>query len=1107
MHFKRFKVALFATLVAILASASLLGQAISGDLVGIVKDASGAGVPNASVTATNDATNTKTVATANSGGEYRINNLQVGSYTISAGAKGFTTTEVKNVAIDLNKTVTLNVSLQVGNVSTVVEVSEAATVIDTTTAQIQNTFTEKQSQDIPMTSIGNGVINLSLLQAGVASSGGTGYGAGPSIGGQRPTNNNFTIDGVDNNDKSVTGPTVFVPNDDVAEFTLLQNQFRAEYGHSSGGQFNTVVRSGSNGYHATLYEYLRNRDLNAVDQSFANKKQYTNPRYDQSRLGMNGGGPIIKNKWFFFAGFEYNPLGQASTSSATFYAPTDAGWQTLSGAAGINSNNLGVLKTYAVAPTVTAGAPNITVGGVTVPTGIIAAVGPSYQNAFYGVASSDYNISDKDQIRGRFIYNRYDTISTSAYLPAFYTGVPQRNYLASLAEYHSFNPNLVNELRLGFNRQNAFYPVGNQTFPGLDAFPNLYFADLNLQVGPNPNYPQGGIKNTYQVTDTLTFTRGKHTFKVGGEWRDYISTTHFTQRVRGDYEYSTVAMYLTDVYPDLVNQRSVGDPVFYGNDLAQYFFFQDTYRITPRLTIDAGIRYEHTGMPLGARQQSLNAIASVPGLVDFREPKSDTQGWGPRLGIAYTPTQSGNTVFRAGFSRSTDVIYDNLPLNSPPPQFTTAVNLQGVTGSNFLKNGGINSAKYSPGVLSAAQARTNTSYYLLDQVLPYSLSWTGSMERVIARDYTLEVRYTGNRGVHQLIQQQYDRLATPVNATRNIPTFLSAPSASVLASLPYTVGQLRPSAANGNVSSAGVWIDPQWIAAGFSQPITTYTPQGWSSYHGLAIQMKRRFSNGLQFLGAYTWSHNIDNSTATLNTSALSQRRVQDFGNLSAERATSALDRRNRLTLSMIYDAPWFKSKSNWLMKNIVGNWEVAPVYTYESPEYFTVYSGINGNFNGDSGSLYRTIINPAGVAGTGSTVYGLDRAGNVIQNTAATATVNTVVAWVAKNPNARYIQAAQGAFANAARNTEPSRPIDNIDMSLVKRFDITERVKFSLFAQALNLFNHPQFIPGSINDTARVNTSATTAYSDVRNVLFNNPEQAFASNARTLQITAKITF
>jgi hypothetical protein len=1086
-------------------------QTIGGEVLGVVKDASGGNVPRAKLTATNEATGTKSSVTANGDGEYRVSDLLVGNYTLSAEAPGFANAEIKGIAVELNKTVTMNVTLQVGTVATSVAVTEAGTVIDTTTAQIQNNFSQEQSQQVPSAGMagisGLGVLNLSLLNAGVSSSGGVGYGAGPSIGGQRPTSNSFTIEGVDNNEKSVTGPIVYVSNENIAEFTVLQNEFRAEYGHSSGGQFNSVIRGGTNSYRGSIYEYFQNRNLFANDQAFANQGILSPPRYDQNRLGANYGGPVKRNKLFFFGGFEYNPLGQAATASSIIYAPTAAGYTTLGTAAGINATNLGVMKQYAVAPATSAGAPTITVGGVSVPTGIIQVAGPSFQNAYFSVASFDYDISDRDKLRGRDIYNRTDSISTTANLPAFWTPVPLRFHLASLSETHTFSPSVINEFRAGYNREFAFYAVGNQTFPGLDAFPNLKFDDINLQVGPNPSFPQGSIRNGLQLSDSVTWAKGNHTFKFGYEFHDYIATTHFTQNIRGSYDYTTLALYLQDQRPDVVNIRSIGDPVFYGNNLAHYFFAQDTWRLTSKLTVDLGLRYEYQTVQLGARQQNFNSIASVPGLIQFNAPKTDPNGWGPRIGIAYSPGTNGDTVIRLGFSRATDLVYDNVPVNGPPPQFTTSVNLQGTTGSDFLKNGGISAAKFQPGVLNAAQARAATASFFPDRTLPYSLNWTAAVEKVIAKDYTVEVRYVGTRGVHQLIQMQIDRLNTPVTASRNIPTFFTPPSAAVLASLPLTVGQLRPSAAAGNLSSAGIFLDPQYVAAGFAQPITAYMPQGWLSYNGLALQVKRRFTNGFQMLGAYTWSHNIDNITATLATSALSQRRPQDFGNLTPEKADSALDRRQRLTIQTIYDVPWMKGSRSWFAKNLIGNWEIVPIYTYESPEYYTVYSGTNGNLNGDSGAIYRSIVNPNAPAGTASTVYGLDRNGNRIAATAAASSVNNVVAWVATNANARYVQAAAGAFANGGRNTQASRPIDNVDLTLLKRFTITERIKLESSLQAFNLFNHAQFIPGSINNVGRVNTNASTAYTTLTNVLFNDPTRAFPSNARSVTLTAKITF
>jgi hypothetical protein len=1091
-------VALILGVSGLIPPANLTGQVISGDLVGTITDASGAAVPNATITVLHDATGVRTTTTTNASGEYRFTNLPAGTYTLSAATQGFTTTTLKNVIVQLNQTATENMTLQVGQVSTSVEVQEAGAMIDTTTAQIQNTYNTKEVADLPVTSIGNGVINLSLLQAGVSSAGGVGVGTGPSIGGQRPRNNNFTIEGIDNNSKAVTGPVVFLPNESVAEFTLLQNQFEAEYGHSSGGQFNTIVKSGTNQFHGTLYDYMENRNLNAEDQVFKNQGITTIPRFDRNHLGGNIGGPIFKNKLFFFASFEYNPLGQASTVAAPIYAPTAAGYSTLGGIPGVSATNLGILEKYATASALTPGAPTFTVGGVSIPTGIIPVSAPNYTNNYFGVYSMDYNISDTDQLRGRYIYNRTDSINTGAELPVFYTQTPLRFYLGTLAEYHTFSPSLTNEFRLGFQRQNQSQPVGDQTFPGLDAFPNLVFNNLNLQLGPNPNFPQATINNLYQISENITWIHGNHTFKFGNEFRDSISPELFIQRVRGDYEYSNVANYLTDLTPDFLAQRNVGVTPYYGNQLGSYTYIQDTWRLRPNLTVDLGLRYEYTTVPIGIQAERLNAIASVPGLLTFKAPSADPYGFGPRVGIAWTPRNNSNTVVRAGFSRVTDVIFDNVGLNAVPPEFSTTINEQLGVGSNFLKNGGITQSQgLDLSTLTAATARAKTSSWLPNQVLPYSLNWTLGVQHVFAKDYTLEVRYLGTRGVHLLDQQQIN-VDAPVTAAENIPTFFSVPSAATLASLPLNVGDIR---------SIG-HILPQYAAAGFTAPITAYVPQGWSTYNGLSVQLNKRLAKGLQYQAAYTWSHLIDNSTAEVASTYLTPRRAQDFQNLADEKASSALDHRQRLVVSLVYEAPWYKGSSNWMMKNLVGNWEIAPIYTYESPEYYTVLSGVDSNLNGDA-APDRTILNPSGVAGTGSGVIGYTATGATVLPSASASLVNNVVAWVATNPNARYIQAGPGAYANAGRNTQPTRPIDNIDMAIYKHFNVTERMRLDLSGQFLNIFNHPQFVPGSLDNTAPVNTftSSSLAYASAASPNFNNPSLAFSSSPRVIQVLARFNW
>ncbi len=223
--------------------------------------------------AKNDSTGVEATTKTTTTGEYRFSNLPPGSYTVTVSAAGFNQSQTKGVQVVLNQSQTANFTLQVGGTTQTVEVKEAAATIDTTTAQVQQTFGSEQMAELPMASSGSGVLNLALLNAGVSTAGAVGAGMGPTVGGQRPRNNNFTIEGIDNNNGSVTGPLVTLPNDAVAEFTVLQNQFSPEFGHSSGGQFNQIVKSGTNEIHGSAYEYLENRNLNAADNLSVHRRQ------------------------------------------------------------------------------------------------------------------------------------------------------------------------------------------------------------------------------------------------------------------------------------------------------------------------------------------------------------------------------------------------------------------------------------------------------------------------------------------------------------------------------------------------------------------------------------------------------------------------------------------------------------------------------------------------------------------------------------------------------------------------------------------------------------------------------------------------------------------
>ena len=1085
-----------------LSPGSARAQAISGDVVGTLTDSSGASIPGADIEAQNSGTNVRTVTKTSGDGQYRFTNLPPGSYTITASPQGFTPTSVKNVTVDANKVVTVNLTAPIGKVSTTVEVTSAPTVIDTTTATIQNTFDTSASRDLPVSSIGIGVANLALLNAGVSSSNNLGAGEGPSVGGQRPYNNNFMVEGVDNNNKSVTGSLLRIfPNDAIAEFTVLQNQMSAEFGHSSGGQFNTIIKSGTNGLHGTFYEYLQNRNLNAIDQqvqnaAIANGEKPKNTRLDSNRFGGSIGGPILKNKLFYFADLEYNPFGAAATVPGV-ETPTTAGFAALAGLPGISKTNFGILQKYV--PASTNAIDQTTVLGVNIPLGVPSISAPNYANNTAGVASGDYNLSDRDQIRGRYIYNRLSTIDTTANLPVFYELLPATYHLATLAEYHTFSPNITNEFRLGFNRENQTVPAGNFKFPGLDSFPTLIFQDLGLQVGPNPQAPQFTVQNTYTGTDNVTWNKGRHTIKVGLEGRKYIAPSSFTQRSRGQYGYNNLGVYLLDLTPDQEAQRGIGNVVFYGDQVALYSFVNDSWRVRPNLTVNLGLRHEYTTIPYSERLQTLNAISNVPGLITFGEPKAQTRNFAPRIGVAYSPGTDGKTSIRAGFGLAYDVLYDNIGILDLPPQLKSTVDVTNngdpLSGTpNFLKNGGI-----SPTLavsLTPAAARANTAAYVPNQKLPYSIQWNFGFQRVFAKDYTLEARYLGTRGVHLDVQERINKRAI-VTASQNIPTFLTQPTQAQLSALSLTLGQLSKSSSN---------IIPSYAAAGFtSGGFVENSPIGNSTYHGLAMQLNRRFTNGLQFQGAYTWSHLIDDSTADFNTTALTPRRPQDFQNLSAEKASSALDRRQRFTVAAIYETQWLKNRNRFL-KNVAGNWTVAPIYTFETPEYVTVQSNVDANLNGDT-ATDRSIINPAGQAGLSSDVTPICKVGGAC----APGSPN-IIAYVANNPNARYIRAQRGTIANGGRNTLPGRRINNVDMSLLKNFSLNERFRLQFSGQFFNLFNHAQFVPGAPNrvdvqGNLYNNTAATVNYLTPGNAAFNNPEALYSSNPRAVQLALKLIF
>ncbi|MCU1338002.1 MAG: Cna domain protein [Bryobacterales bacterium] len=1084
------------TILTLAGIGKLQAQATDAQLVGTVFDPTGAAVPNATVELTNKATNVKSTTTTNGAGEYRFDNIPAGTYDLKTTSPGFNTSTQRGLQVALGKASTSNVTLAVGDVSTTIEVAETATLIDTTTAQVGTTFGAREAIDSPASALPMGTMNLALLGAGVSNPGGIGLGDGPSVGGQRPRNNSFTVEGVDNNRRDVTGHNVQVPSEAVSEFTVLQNQYSAEFGAGTGGQFITSIRGGSNSFHGSAFEYLQNRNFNAVDQSSARQGFLSNQRYDQNTFGGSIGGPIKRDKLFFYGLWQYNPTGTASSpSSNPVYSPTAAGYATLSGMPGISQTNLGVLKQY-LAPAPTADQPAIKVNGTNIPIGTLPITAPSYLNIQTYLVSMDYNPSSKDQIRGRFvneIHTGFDP-STLAPLPSFFVGRDTTSKLLSFSEIHNFSPTLLNEFRFGYSRYNDNLGDGGFTFPGLDSFPNLVIDDLNsTQLGPYSTSPQFTVINSYQLIDNLSWTAGRHTMKFGWEGRKYIDGTLFTQRLRGDYEYDTLENYLQDISPAFA-ERNVGGALYTGNAINQALFGTDQFRLRQNLTINVGLRWDYQGIPADDKQQALNAISSIPGVIDFREPKAQKTAFSPHLGIAYSPGKSGNTSIRAGFGLTYDKIFENQGTLSRPPQVSSTVDVD-PGKPNFLKNGGIPAtASGAAACTTVTTCRAITSAYIPDQMLPYALTWNFGVQHVFAKDYTLEVRYLGTRGVHLFVQQRLNRVAK-VTPDVFLPTYLTAPSTATLAALPVTLADI-------NARSSFSPLYP-----GFTSNLFALENWGNSSYNGLAVEFTRRFTRNLLFKAAYTWSHNIDDSTADLFSTYLSPRRPQDFQNWRNEKSNSFLDRRHRFTYNWVYDLPWYSKSDNKMLRYALGGYILSGTYTFESPQYATVQSNIDSNLNGDNAGD-RVLVNPGGTSGVGSGVVGLTRTGaRITAGSSVNSTTGPIVAYLALNPNAQYIVAGLGALANGGRQTLPLGRINNWDAQIKKAFRFGEVAKLEIAAQFFNVLNHPQYTAGYTNIIQFHNSNTTRDNLIPNNPAFNRPDLEYNSNSRTTQLTARIQF
>jgi Carboxypeptidase regulatory-like domain/TonB dependent receptor len=1110
-------------------------QRLDGSLRVTVTDTSEASVEDAQVTVTNEATNTAVTANASSAGTYVFPNLLVGTYTVTVEKSGFKKALQTGVNVESNQVTDSKVRMELGEVSSVIEVQAGSDLIKTDSSTLEATFSGKVTQDLPVNTLGGDVKEFAVLVPGTTTQQGGVLGSGGSIGGNRPRFNSFNIDGVEDNKLDTNGPTQPVIQESVAEFTLLTNQFSAEYGHSAGGIFNIVTKSGTNNWHGTGWEYNRNRNYDAFDNQ--QKDRGLKDRFDYNRAGASVGGPVLHDRWFIYGAYEFQNEGLAA-SSPQVTLPTAGGLDTLNTLAA-NDAVRAILKQFPVAPNNDAGTVNV--NGNAIPVGTLTTIAPAFFNQHDFIINSDVNLG-KHVLSTRFLYDRFRAPDFNPSLPApqFLGTNAADGRKAIISDAWTISSRVINNFRLSYSRSIGPLLVAPS---GFENFPNVIIDDLtSANIGPEQNAPQSYTQNVYQLADTINYIRGAHSFKLGVEAKKYISPTNGIPRARGEWDYTTLSQLVNDFVPNGTPNkalRGAGSGNVAENYNAFYIFLQDDWKVSPRLTINAGLRYEYSGVPRADNLQAINAIADDPALgLFFRAPKPDVNNFAPRLGFAYDPTGRGKWAIRGGAGIAYDVIPNNFAINSLPPELQTeqkpAVTcaLAGApawcatwdpsmtnSGQGFLQGGGLLTTNVPPATQAAARAATSS--LIPDRVDPKIITWTLGVQHELFRDSSLELRYVGTRSLELPVQMRLNsasafdpRFTSLGGGLTPLPTYIDP------ASIPATV--TAPASTLADFDN----FNPQPFSVdGFQGSLTTFPSIGSGIYHAVSADFIHRLTRGLYIRANYTYSKNIDNATNELFSSVVNPRRAQDGYNFGNERGLSALDIPHKLAISWVYEIPSIRTDHGFV-RALAHGWEYSGTYLAESGQPVTPLSDADSNANGD-GAGDRTIFNPNGAGLTGSVVNAVCNSGpggatSVVTPDPTTGAFNCnaghtapddahLVGYVAADPTARFIQAQTGAQATAGRNTVHTPGLNVWNMSVFKNTKLTERFSLQFRADTYNTFNHRNFsigLPtnnGALDQTTNPNPLAASYVNvDAGPGNFLNQHQ-FNGGSRTMQLGLRL--
>jgi hypothetical protein len=1083
----RFRVGIILRLVGIalvfaiiLSSAPVPGFAQSTSaILGVVKDSSGGVVPGATVTVRNTATSQTRTFTTGDDGAYRVPALQAGNYEVKIEKAGFQSATRSGLTLDVAQELAVNINLTVGASTQEVVVNAETVQVNTTTSDLGGLVNDAKIADLPLN--GRNYIDLTLLQSGIsqnrnnASLGGM-SGTIFSSNGAPTISNSFLLDGTSIVNQSgwtgssIAGTTLGV--DGIKEYKIITSAFSAEYGMTMGSQMLIVSKGGSNQYHGDLFEYLRNSALDA--------KNYFDPpripQFEKNNFGGSFGGPIKKDKTFFYA--VYEQLNIKLGFSVLSNVPPAGCHPSAPGQAIIPGSAAGQcpLITTPIVPNVYTAPylalyPNPTGGTAAQPTFTFPA--PDNQSVKYGQIRVDQNISDSDTLFVRYTTDQSaiadplagysSSAQGGAAFPQWSSSGSSRDHFATVSENHIFSPTLLNTARIAFARTafntvtvyNSPTPAGLTTFVAGQPIGTLTVTPFS-QLG-NTAFVPFHIQNLLTFGDDLYYTHGKHAFKFGTMINHYQDPLASSSTVAGNATYAN----FTDFLNDIPSQYTAANP---GDDFNRDwiystlgFYAQDDYRATSKFTLNIGLRYEFMTTPTelnnkgyALRNHGLDATFTQGSLLQ----QKSLLNFSPRIGFAWDVFGNGKMSVRSAFGIYYDVgNIGNLATQdaaTPPLGAQTTVSntvARAVVPFPFV---------FTPAQLGK-QIKTMVDY---NSTQPHVNQFNVTVERQLPGNTTLSVGYVYTRGVH---------LFTARDGNPGIPAYIAANGTQYWANAQVSCQNniSTPISPNGFCR-----VNPNFT----NDQITSSVGDSW--YDALQVSVNKRLSRGLEFQASYTYSHSIDTTEGNLSSAdcnAPGMDETDNPQNINLAKGPSCFDLRHNLRFNLLYHLPNIKSDgfvskftNGWWMGNVVsvqGGYAFTPIVTNNRSNSGVYNTGVA---NGERANLGTAAVAPGAIGPDGnantttSTFIPFDPNSVILGN--ATHWFNPLMFTVAPMvpcPGGPFAGQTCGTLGNAPRGLLRGPGLGTWDFSLVKDTALPflgEAGSLQFRAEFFNILNHANF-------------------------------------------------